>query len=102
MRLTIAIGAFAGLAACDAGIVTGSGSETATRAATNPAETACVSAVASETGSDQVGVVNSEPRASGTTVTVAVGPQAAPWQCAVSSGGLVVESVTSLTDEGAL
>jgi hypothetical protein len=62
-------------------------------------ETACLSAVAQQTGNSVI-VTSSEFSQANTVVMVGVGPQRAPWRCLVSNG--VVAEVTSMADEGAL
>lgn len=62
-------------------------------------ETACLSAVAQQTGNSVI-VTSSEFSQANTQVMVGVGPQRAPWRCLVSNG--VVAEVTSMADEGAL
>lgn len=51
------------------------------------AEQACLRAVSTETNNPDVEVVESLFSEAGTLVTVAVGPQGAPWQCVAYSDG---------------
>jgi len=62
-------------------------------------ESACLSAVAAQTG-NSVAVLSSEFSQANTLVMVGVGSQQAPWRCLISNG--VVAEVMSMTDEGAL
>lgn len=62
-------------------------------------ESACLSAVAGQTG-NSVRVISSESSQADTLVMVGVGPQNAPWRCLVSGG--VVAEVMSMTNEGSL
>ena len=50
---------------------------------------ACLNAVASETGEDNVSLLSSEFSDANSLVIVGVGPQAAPWRCVVSNDGVV-------------
>lgn len=61
---------------------------------------ACEAAVANQTGNRQVRTLSTEFSEANNTVTVGVGPNAAPWRCLVK-GGRVAE-VMSMTNEGAL
>ncbi|WP_156953412.1 hypothetical protein [Afifella pfennigii] len=71
----------------------------AMRTGSSADESACLSAVAQQTG-NSVSVISSEFSQANTLVMVGVGPQSAPWRCLVSGG--VVQEVMSMTDEGAL
>lgn len=62
-------------------------------------ETACLDAVARQTG-NSVTVLSSEFSQANSLMMVGVGPTRAPWKC-LSSNGAVAE-ITSLTNEGAL
>jgi hypothetical protein len=67
----------------------------------NPAQAACMAAVADQTGEGNVTVLGSNTSLTGTTVTVGVGEDRAPWRCVASNDG-AVEQVMSMMDEGAL
>ncbi len=64
-------------------------------------ESACLKAVAEQTGESDVAVLSSEYSEANSLVMVGVGPNRAPWRCLVSNDGVVAE-ITSQTDEGAL
>jgi len=63
-------------------------------------ESACLKAVADQTGESDLAVLSSEFSEANSLVVVGVGPQRAPWRCLVSNDGVVAE-VTSMADEGA-
>ena len=94
MKLKIVLGSAAllGLAACIDG---GSGAPPSIE------EQACLAAVSRTTNNGDVTVLSSEFSQAGTSVTVGVGPNRAPWKCIAYGDGTTGE-IMSLTDEGAL
>lgn len=65
------------------------------------ADQSCLTAVAQKTGNSHVSLLSSEFSEAGTLVTVAVGPDAAPWQCIAYRDG-ATDGIVSLTNEGSL
>ena len=63
-------------------------------------EQACLKAVAKQTNTADVEVIDSMTSEANNTVTVGVGPDRAPWKCLVKNGK--VAEVMSETDEGGL
>lgn len=61
---------------------------------------ACIRAVRKQTKNAKLSVIGALSSEANNQVTVAVGPQRAPWKCLVKRGK--VAEVMSLTDEGAL
>jgi hypothetical protein len=59
---------------------------------------ACLHSVRKQTRNPKIVVVSVELSEANNSVTLAVGPQRAPWRCLVKNG--TVAEVTSLTDEG--
>ncbi len=86
--------AMLGLAACVEETTT-----TTMRTGTPADESACLNAVARQTG-NTVTVLESTFSEANNVVIVGVGPELARWRC-LSSGGVVAE-VMSLTNEGTL
>lgn len=87
--------AMLGLAAC----VEETTTVTTIRSGSPADESACLNAVARQTG-NSVTVLESTFSEANTEVIVGVGPELARWRC-LSSGGVVAE-VMSLTNEGTL
>lgn len=100
-RYTMFALAIAGLALAACSETTGdpSASSAPLRTGSSADESACLNAVARETG-NTVTVISSDFSQAGTVVTIGVGSQRAPWRCLISRG--VVQEVTSLTNEGYL
>lgn len=98
LRLGLALAALAGLSACVESDTSGS-STGALRTAPASDESACLGAVAAQTG-NSVTVLSSETSEANNMVMVGVGPDRAPWKCLIS-GGKVAE-VMSMTNEGTL
>jgi hypothetical protein len=93
LKITLGAAALCGLAACIDG---GSGGGTP-----SIEEQACLAAVSRTTSNGDVSVLSSEFSQAGTSVTVGVGPDRAPWKCIAYGDGTTGE-IMSLTDEGAL
>ncbi|MDU9007040.1 hypothetical protein [Sedimentitalea todarodis] len=72
-----------------------------TTSSPTPADQACLAAVAQTTGNSEVRLLSSEFSEAGTFVTVAVGPDAAPWQCIAYKDGST-DAIMSLANEGTL
>ncbi len=92
----LAFPAVALLTACDEGSTT-----SATSAAPNAAEQACLRDVTATTNNPDVALLGSEFSEAGTFVRVGVGPDRAPWQCIAYSDGST-DGIMSLTNEGTL
>ena len=69
--------------------------------APTPAEQACLAAVSKETNNGEVAVLSSQFSQAGTSVTIGVGPQRAPWNCIAYADGSTAD-IRSLVDEGSL
>lgn len=98
LRLGLALAALAGLSACVESETSGSSTD-ALRMAPASDESACLGAVAAQTG-NSVTVLSSQTSEANNMVMVGVGPDRAPWKCLIN-GGAVVE-VMSMTNEGTL
>jgi hypothetical protein len=64
----------------------------------SPMETACIEAVAAETGVSGLSVIGSTPSEAGTSVLVEVEGAEAPWNCVVDTDGRIAD--VSYTGEG--
>lgn len=56
----------------------------------SPIETACIEAVATETGVSGLSVISSTPSEAGTNVMIEVDGAEAPWSCVVDTDGTIV------------
>ena len=86
------------LAACEETATTGTAVDSGLP---SPAQAACMSAVARETGDGNVTVLGSSRALTGTELLIGVGDDRAQWRCLASNDG-VVEEVSSVVDESAV